>query len=364
MSISAKNKYYLKRILPFGIIWLITGWAFLWSEYAIIGDVGNTPESAIRITPVIVVFASISVFAIGCLVGILEARFINRLFAKKSFPKKVFGKFFMYGILMFILMFVFYMLAASIEMKTSVFSISVWNQYLVFFFSITHISTAFQLLFSLLLSLIYAEISENVGQNVLLNFFTGRYHKPRNENRIFMFVDMKDSTSIAEKIGHKTYFKLLKDYYRSFSDAIIENYGEVYQYVGDEIVITWKLERGLKNNHCVQCFFEMKTSLEKQQRNFEKEYGITADFKAALYFGQVTTGEIGALKKDIFFTGDVLNTTSRILGLSTLLKEDFLISEQLLKKLKLSELYVLKDLGSKNLKGKANSIGVYAIRNS
>jgi adenylate cyclase len=361
MSLSAKNIYYLKRIFPFGIIWLIMGWAFLWSEYAVLGDAVNTPVSAIRISPIIVIFASVSVFSIGCLVGIIEILFINKLFATKSFPKKLFGKFFLYSLLMFILMFIFYMLAASIEMKVSVFSKAVWNQYLVFFFSITHISSAIQLLFSLSASLLYAEISENLGHNVLLNFFTGRYHKPVDENRIFMFVDMKYSTTIAEKLGHKTYFKLLKDYYLSFSDAIIKNYGEVYQYVGDEIVITWKLDKGLNKNQCIECFFEMKTSLEKQAKNFEKKFTIVPDFKAALHFGQVTTGEIGALKKDIFFTGDVLNTTARILGLNPELEKDLLISEPLLRKLNPLDNYRVKDFGTKTLKGKTKSIQVFSI---
>lgn len=222
MSLSAKNKYYLKRILPFGIIWLFISWAFLWTEYAILGDGSNTPESAIRITPIIVLFASTSIFFIGCFVGVIEVFYINNLFTNKSFPEKFFGKFFLYGLIMFILIFVFYMLAASIEMKASVFSKAVWNQYLIFFYSITHISTGIQLLFSLMASLLYAEISENIGQNILYNFFTGRYHKPVDENRIFMFVDMKDSTTIAEKLGHKMYFKLLRDYYQSFSDAILK----------------------------------------------------------------------------------------------------------------------------------------------
>lgn len=361
MSLSAKNKYYLKRILPFGIIWLLIAWAFLWTEYAVIGDGSNTPESAIRITPIIVLFASISVLAIGCFVGVIEVFYINNLFAKKSFPRKFFGKFFLYSILMFILMFVFYMLAASIDMKASVFSEAVWNQYLVFFFSITHISTDIQLLFSLVVSLLYAEISENIGQQVLLNFFTGRYHKPVDENRIFMFVDIKDSTTIAEKLGHKTYFKLLRDYYTSFSNAILKNYGEVYQYVGDEIVITWKLNKGLKDNRCIQCFFDMKSTLQKRKSNFQKTFGIIPDFKASLHFGKVTTGEIGALKKDIFFTGDVLNTTARILRLTTELQEDLLISEPLSRKLNFRYSFILKDVGTKKLKGKMQSIQVFAV---
>lgn len=362
MSLSAKNKYYLKRILPFGIIWLFISWAFLWTEYAVLGDGSNTPESAIRITPIILLFASTSVFFIGCFVGVIEVFYINNLFTKKSFPEKFFGKFFLYGILMFILIFVFYMLAASIEMKASVFSKAVWNQYLIFFYSITHISTGIQLLFSLIASLLYAEISENIGQNILYNFFTGRYHKPVDENRIFMFVDMKDSTTIAEKIGHKMYFKLLRDYYQSFSDAILKNYGVVYQYVGDEIVITWKLNTGLKDNHCIQCFFDMKIALQKQKNYFEKKYNFTPDFKAALHFGQVTAGEIGALKKDIFFTGDVLNTTARIFSYTNTYNADLLISENSIKKLSLGELYKVINKGQHQLKGKEQAITIYEIK--
>ncbi len=361
MSLSAKNKYYLKRILPFGIIWLSIAALIMWSQYAVNPEQTDIIESDVPLTPSIVIFASISIFIVGCIVGCIEVFIVNKLFIRQSFPKKIIGKLFLYTIVLSVLVLILYLLAASIVSNESMFSEKIWNEYVEFFSSITHISTWIQLLFSLLASLLYAEVSENLGQNILYNFFTGRYHKPVDENRIFMFVDMKDSTTIAEKLGHKTYFKLLRDYYRSFSDAILKNYGEVYQYVGDEIVITWKLDKSLKNNRCVECFFDMKTALQKQQKNFEKKYDTIPDFKAALHFGQVTTGEIGALKKDIFFTGDVLNTTSRILGLTSALQEDFLLSEPLSRKLKLSEAFTLKDLGAKGLKGKSKSIKVFAV---
>jgi len=361
MPLSAKNKYYLKRILPFGIIWLAIALLIMWSQYAVNPEQTEISESDIPLTPTIVVFASISIFIVGCLVGIIEVFIVNKLFVKQSFPKKIIAKLFLYTVVLSVLVLFLYLLAASIVSKEPMFSKKIWNEYVAFFSSITHVSTWIQLLFSLLVSLLYAEISENLGQNILLNFFTGRYHKVVDENRIFMFVDMKDSTTIAEKLGHKTYFKLLREYYRSFSDAIIKNYGEVYQYVGDEIVITWKLDRGLKNNRCIQSFFEMKTALQKQKNSFEKKYDTVPDFKAALHCGPVTTGEIGALKKDIFFTGDVLNTTARILGLTTELKEDLLISEPLLRKLKFSDNYSIKDFGTRVLKGKTQSLQVFAI---
>ena len=127
-----------------------------------------------------------------------------------------------------------------------------------------------------------------------------------------MFVDMKSSTSFAEQLGHKTYFRFLSDYYDQLSNAIIQNKGEVYQYVGDEIVVTWEKADGLQYHNCIRCFYDMKQSLQKKSGYFEKTYGVVPSFRAALHLGQVTTGEIGALKKEIFFTGDVLNVTARI----------------------------------------------------
>jgi len=62
-------------------------------------------------------------------------------------------------------------------------------------------------------------------------------------------------------------------------------------------------------------FFAMKEDLRKRADWYNKDFGLLPAFKAGLHFGKVTTGEIGALKKEIIFTGDVLNTTARIQGL-------------------------------------------------
>ena len=124
LTFTPKFRKNLRRIIPFGFIWLIIGWVTLWTEYAVISTMPpqNLTEAAIVITPKIVLFASISVFFTGCLVGFLEVTFINQYFVKSSFPKKLVSKFLIYGILMFFTIFFFYILAASIEMQQSVFS--------------------------------------------------------------------------------------------------------------------------------------------------------------------------------------------------------------------------------------------------
>jgi adenylate cyclase len=354
----------LQRIIPFGIIWLIIGWVTLWTEYAVISTMPpqDMTQAAIVITPKIVVFASISVFLTGCLVGLLEVTFINRFFIKSSFPKKLISKFLIYGILMFFTIFFFYILAASIEMKLSIFNDAVFDRYVGFLFSITNISTNIQLLFSLIVSLLYAEISDNLGQNVLLNFFTGKYHKPVVEHRIFMFTDMKDSTTIAEKFGHLKYFDYLKSYYDDLSDAITNHRGEVYQYIGDEIVISWNSKKKHAFKNSLECFFAMKDALIKKKDQYLETYGIFPDFKGALHVGEVTTGEIGALKKEIFFTGDVLNTTARMQSLCKEYQVDLLVSNDLIDSLAAPDQFQIQKVGETVLKGKSKSIELFTVK--
>ena len=50
-----------------------------------------------------------------------------------------------------------------------------------------------------------------------------------------MFLDMKSSTTIAEKIGNTQYFNLISEVFGDITDPILETDGELYQYVGDDI---------------------------------------------------------------------------------------------------------------------------------
>ncbi|GAB4246305.1 MAG: hypothetical protein Tsb0034_25190 [Ekhidna sp.] len=209
--------------------------------------------------------------------------------------------------------------------------------------------------------LIYSAVSENLGHHVFLNFLTGKYHHPKKEERIFMFLDMKHSTTIAEQLGHEQYFNLLRDYYEVMSDPIINTMGEVYQYIGDEVVITWKAEKGLKDNNCIKCFRQIKENMKHHADVFQKKYGLVPDFKAGIHVGEVTTGEIGALKKEIFYTGDVLNTTARVQGLCNENNTDLIITSDLLNGLDNPNQWNAEYIGELPLKGKSKPVKLHKM---
>ncbi len=359
--ISPRLSRNLTRLIPFALIWLLTGWVFLLVEAAPTRNQNLNPDEAITLTLPVFIFASIAVAVVGLIIGAVELFLLGKRFTGYSLMSKIVYKLLIYLILLLVIILISYPIAASIELGVPLTDASVWNKLGQYLVSIIFLSTVVQLAFSLLLSLIYAAISENLGHNVLLNFFTGRYHQPIVEKRIFIFVDMKSSTTIAEKLGHLKYFELLKQYYGAMSDAIVDHRGEVYQYIGDEVVISWTYESGLRRANCIRCFFAIKRSMESRRHDFLQRFGVYPDFKAGLHFGEVTTGEVGALKKEIVFTGDVLNTTARIQGLCKEYNSDLIITGELKDQLEdLADLQ-MKPLGTINLAGKSEQKELFAV---
>ena len=362
MVLSPKTKRNISRIVPFGVIWLVLGWINLFSQESVKQGQNLDISGAINITPEVFVFASLAVTAVGLLVGATEVLWLGKLFSKKSFSKKIAYKVIFYTLFLLVVIFITFPIAAGVELHVSPFEHLVWERFLNFLANIEFASTLVSISFSLFVSLFYSEISENIGHGVLMNFFTGKYHSPIEEKRIFLFSDMKSSTTIAEQLGHIKYFELLKEYYSDFTDAIIRHSGEVYQYVGDEIVISWTYEKGIKDNNCINCFFAMKEDLNKRANWYSATFGVAPSFKAGFHIGKVTAGEIGALKKEIVFTGDVLNTTARIQGLCNQYNVDNLISEDLIKELQLGHKFQISSLGMNELRGKEDSLELLTIQ--
>lgn len=360
---SPKFKRNLGRILPFGGIWLVISWFFIINDLSLTRNQNLNPDTDVTLTWPVIIFASFASASVGLLVGYLEMVMLNRRFKHLPFLRGLFRKLMLYLLIMVVLVVIFFPISASIETGLSIFDKEIIEKAARFFASLTFLNTLIQLGFSLMISLIYAGFSEHLGHQFLLNLVTGKYHKPQEEHRIFMFLDMNESTSIAEKLGHIKYFDLLQDYYEVMSDPIIKHEGEVYQYIGDEVVITWKAKEGTANNNCVECFFGIEENLRKHSGLFQERYGVVPHFKAGIHIGEVTTGEIGALKKEIVFTGDVLNSAARIQGLCKKYHRALLISKELRDSLRQTDILKFNFLGKEMLRGKESYCEIYAVIN-
>jgi adenylate cyclase len=210
-------------------------------------------------------------------------------------------------------------------------------------------------------AILMLQIGRLVGERTLRDIVFGRYHRSRTEERFFLFVDIAGSTSLAERIGADAVHRFLGEVFRLASDPIDDHRGEVYQYVGDEIVITWTVAEGRAGARPVACFFAIEQALARAAPEFEREFGATPRLRAALHGGPVITGEVGGSRRAIVYHGDVMNTTSRIEQATRELERQFLVSGDAIERLADLGGFALDDLGLQRLRGRAAAIHIYAV---
>lgn len=208
---------------------------------------------------------------------------------------------------------------------------------------------------------LFREIDKKFGPGNLLKMIRGDFYSPKEEQRIFMFLDLKDSTGIAERLGHLKYSELIQDCFMDVSEVVVQYKASIYQYVGDEIVLTWPVEEGLNELNCIRFFFAYKEKINKKEAYYTNKYGLVPEFKAGLEMGSVMVAEVGDLKREIAYHGDVLNTASRIQGCCNTYGRSILISENLEETLHDSLKDQVELLGDVQLRGKQQNVKIYAV---
>lgn len=205
------------------------------------------------------------------------------------------------------------------------------------------------------------QMNKKYGPGVLLPILLGKYRKPKEEQRIFMFMDLKSSTTIAENLGHIKYSSLIQDYFNDINHVVVRFDGEIYQYVGDEVVISWEDESRTRL-FCLQFFFACEKEIQGRSEYYLAKYGMLPVFKAGIHAGKVTSVEIGEIKRDIAFHGDTLNTASRIQELCNAYDKRILISGDYFKNGDLEKDFQLEPLGKISLKGKMKPVEIVSVK--
>jgi len=204
------------------------------------------------------------------------------------------------------------------------------------------------------------EFIEKYSPGIFFAIFFGKYLTPKNEQLILMFIDLKNSTPIAEKMDNVQYFMFIREFIYHISTALLEYDGRIYQYVGDEIVVSWPAKQ-VNYKKCILALIAARKNIEADGDRFRREYGFLPEFKVGLHSGEVTIGEIGVIKKDLAMSGDAMNTTARIRNACTELNQKFIVSKDFIEKSHLQD-WQTETLGEFELKGKNASIELFALK--
>lgn len=362
MVLNPRARHSIYRILIVGAIWFIASLVYVAVEKGLLGELDHYPSTK---SPYSfkdnLILTTVTGTLVGLLVGSFEVLLINRLFKRRPFIWKVFYKALFYVAVIFIFLLLTSAISNSIRLGMSMSDDLVLQNVYTFLTSFAFISVMLYISIFIAVSLLTLEVVDKLGIDVTMNFLTGKYHTPTEEERVFMFLDMRSSTTVAERIGHVRYFQLLQQCFADLSDAVLNNHGSIYQYVGDEMVISWPSTIGIQNGNCIRCYTDMRRILERRSTYYLSRYGHEPVFKAGMHVGLVTVGEVGESKKDIVFTGDVLNTAARIQGLCNEKAADILISGQLKHLVEDVSGIEWVSFGSVSLRGKDQHIALFGI---
>lgn len=205
------------------------------------------------------------------------------------------------------------------------------------------------------------QMNRMVGANVLGYFVAGVYHRPTAEERLFLFMDLAGSTQLAERLGSARYFELLRRLVDELTEPVLETAGEIYQYAGDEVVVTWPMAAGLREANCVRCFFEVRAAVERSAARYARDFGVVPAFRGGLHGGPVTAGELGDLRRQIVFVGDILNTAARLEEYAKRSGLALVASGAVLERLALPPGVVATFCGELALRGKEASVAAYGL---
>jgi adenylate cyclase len=357
-------KINLKVIFSIMIAWTLVGVFIVFYNNTLL----NTPYLSIGPSKIYKLNVQLLIWSfISALGGLIAGSFLvyinSKIFRKKSFRYALITTLYSYVILFIVLMFVYLTIRAFIAIENEATIKSVLDLALKMAQKFYPFVQFILWGAVTLLTLFVLQMNDKFGPGILKKFLLGQYYHPKKEDRIFMFLDMKSSTTIAEEIGNEKYFNLLSNLFSDLTDTILNNEGEIYQYVGDEIVITWPTKSGIKNANCIHCYFDIKNRLIELSSYYQSKYQTVPNFKAGLHYGIVMAGEVGVIKKDIIYSGDVLNTTARIQAKCNEFKTDLLISQNILEILEPKDLTSFKTekIGSIVLRGKKEEIVIKSI---
>jgi adenylate cyclase len=180
------------------------------------------------------------------------------------------------------------------------------------------------------IAILVVQVEEWMGRRTFLSFLLGRYERPTAEERVVLTLDLVGSTELAERLGDLRYYRFLNQVYSLMTDAVLRNEADIHKYVGDEVIFTWPMRAGLRDEHCMHLYFDIMARIALRSNDLKREFGAVPHFRAALHGGRVISAQVGHIKRSVDLSGDVMNSTSRMLGLAKAMKVDILVSAELL----------------------------------
>lgn len=211
------------------------------------------------------------------------------------------------------------------------------------------------------LSTFFLRIQSLIGTKFLFSFLIGRYHKPVREERVFMFLDIADSTRLSEEFGDVKIQGLIGRFFFDIARPIAEYGGETYRYIGDEVVVSWPMSKAAEDARCLRCVVDVQNLLDARSDEYRREFGVVPRFRIGMHGGPVVIGEVGDSRRAIVYFGETVSVAVALQAACKRVGRDFLVSADLLARLAPGEPFVSDFLGPLELFADGTTVDAYAL---
>lgn len=177
---------------------------------------------------------------------------------------------------------------------------------------------------SVVLLLILDESRRLIGNPVFFALMTGRYSRPVEERRLFLQVDMANSTRLAARLGDREAMRVVGRFLHALGAPVRRHGGVIDKYVGDQAIISWRLTAGTARAPALACALSIREALCR----LDREMAVGLGFRIAIHAGPVIVAAVGDERKEITYFGDTINSLARLDGVAKDLGRDIILTAQ------------------------------------
>ena len=191
---------------------------------------------------------------------------------------------------------------------------------------------------------------------------SGQY-APNLRTVTVLFADLRNFTEMCSSLSPQEVVSMLNGYFRSMSEVISRNHGQVTELTGDGILA---LFGALRHNpwqvrDAVKAALQMREELVQYNRQLEKERLPELSFGIGIHRGKVLAGVMGNFELSKFgVVGDTINVAARVEALTKEHQCDILITEEV--RTELNDQFELQEMPAMPIKGKEQLLKTFQLK--
>jgi adenylate cyclase len=158
-----------------------------------------------------------------------------------------------------------------------------------------------------IVGILMMRVAHFIGLRTLLDLVIGTYHRPVQERKVLLFLDIDGSTALSERLGALTMRAFVRKFLSDLSQPIVDHGGDIYLYQGDGLIATWSWADAFSNDAILRAVDAMFAAVAGEREAYERSFGVEPAFRIGIHGGDVIVSEQGDAKRSIGIYGDAIN---------------------------------------------------------